>query len=178
MCVFLQVDKNILLGSRGRKEIALSNQDFHTFRDYMSRTGRPLTASMEDYLEMIYRLSSKSGYTRINKLAGALNVQPPAVTRMVQKLAELKLVRYERYGVVSLMEPGFKMGASLLKRHDTVEKLLRVLGVSEEHVLEETEKIEHTITEETLKCFYDFAEFIQGERELIDRYNSYRAERE
>lgn len=165
------------MDNRHRKGIALSNQDFHTFRDYMSRAGKPLTASMEDYLEMIYRLSAKSGYTRINKLAGALNVQPPAVTRMVQKLAELKLVRYERYGVVSLLEPGFRMGASLLKRHDTVEKLLRVLGVSEEHLLEETEKIEHTITEETLKCFFDFAEFIQGERELIDKYREFRTGR-
>jgi len=92
----------------------------------------------------------------------------------VQKLAELKLVRYERYGAVSLMELGFKMGASLLRRHNTVEKLLRILGVSEDHILEETEKIEHTISEETLKCFYDFAAFIQDEREFVERYGAFR----
>ena len=39
---------------------------------------------MEDYLEMIYRLSKENGYTRINELSNALNVQPPSATRMVK----------------------------------------------------------------------------------------------
>lgn len=58
-------------------------EEFYTFREYMDKN---LTASMEDYIEMIYRLSKDSGYTRIQELAKSLNVQPPSATKMIQKI--------------------------------------------------------------------------------------------
>ena len=61
-------------------------KDFYTFREYMKNVDKLLTASMEDYLEMIYRLSYDNGFTRIHELSSALNVQPPSATKMVQKL--------------------------------------------------------------------------------------------
>ena len=76
----------------------------------MSKINKPLSASMEDYLEMIYRLSLKSGYTRMHELSDALNVQPPAATRMVQKLSEMGLVKYEKYGILELEELGLQLG--------------------------------------------------------------------
>ena len=82
-----------------------------------------LTASMEDYLEMIYRLSLNTGFTRIHELSNALNVQPPSATKMVQKLAELKLLKYEKYGVVTLEQDGKKLGQVLLNRHNIIESL-------------------------------------------------------
>ena len=67
--------------------------EFFTFREYMRKDQELLTPSAEDYMEMIYRLSQKNGFTRVNDLASALNVQPPSVTKMIQKLAELKLIK-------------------------------------------------------------------------------------
>ena len=51
---------------------------FYTVRGYelLSKDANLLTPSMEDYLEMVYRLSRDKGYTRISDLASALNVQP------------------------------------------------------------------------------------------------------
>ena len=45
--------------------------DFHTSRGYqiLRWQGGQLTSSMEDYLEMIYRICAKNGYTRIGKLS-------------------------------------------------------------------------------------------------------------
>lgn len=77
------------------------NNDFYTFSEYMKKENNSLTASMEDYLEMIYRLSIKTGFVRLHELANALNVQPPSATKMVQKLAELNLINYEKYGVIT-----------------------------------------------------------------------------
>ena len=66
-----------------------TNKEFHTVRGYqmLSSESKVLTSSMEDYLEMIYRIYLDDGYARINQLADKLNVRPSSTT--VQKLYEL-----------------------------------------------------------------------------------------
>lgn len=149
-------------------------QNFYTFREYMSRIDKRLTASMEDYLEMIYRLSNTKGYTRMNELATALNVQPPAATRMVQKLASMKLINYQKYGILELAESGKQLGASLLLRHNTIEKFLRTLGIKDANILEETEKIEHTISNDTMGCISVFLDFVEADGAFFAQFDLYR----
>lgn len=155
------------------KSDSMNSEDFYTFSGYIKKDDSPLTASMEDYVEMIYRLSLQNGFTRINDLSNALNVQPPSATKMVQKLAELGYGKYERYGVIMLTEKGKEVGQALLKRHKTIEELLKFLGV-EKSVLEETEKIEHSINEETLKCIWDFMSFIKECEDVKSKFEEYR----
>lgn len=152
----------------------MTKNDFHTFNEYMKKEENSLTASMEDYLEMIYRLSLNSGFTRINELSNALNVQPPSATKMVQKLSELKLLKYEKYGIIILEENGKKLGEDLLRRHNTIERFLRILHISEKEILNETEKIEHTISKETTKCFEDFVKFMEDSPGIIEEFENYR----
>lgn len=149
------------------------SKDFYTFTEYMKKDYGLLTASMEDYIEMIYRLSVDKGFTRINDLSNSLNIQPPSATKMVQKLSELKIADYEKYGFIILTEEGKKVGEGLLRRHMIVEEFLQLLGVSNS-VLEETEKIEHILDEETLKCISLFVAFIKDNPEIEDAYKSYR----
>lgn len=155
----------------------MGSEDFFTFREYMKKEYDLLTASMEDYLEMIYRLSRDSGFTRIHELATSLNVQPPSATKMVQKLAELKLVNYEKYGIIILTEQGKLMGGTLLERHNTIESFLKLIGISQ-GVLEETEKIEHTISPETLEYLKDFIDFIKQNPQFISSFDNYRKNKE
>jgi Mn-dependent DtxR family transcriptional regulator len=140
----------------------------------MKRIGQNMTASMEDYLEMIYRLSQENGYTRIHELAAALNVQPPAATRMVQRLAELNLIKYQKYGVLMLDNLGKEIGASLINRHNIIEKFLRAIGIEEENLLEETEKIEHTISPKTMDCFSAFIDYYETHPRFRDEYTLFR----
>ncbi|AST57678.1 Fur family transcriptional regulator [Thermoanaerobacterium thermosaccharolyticum] len=149
------------------------NNDFYTFSEYMKKENNSLTASMEDYLEMIYRLSIKTGFVRLHELANALNVQPPSATKMVQKLAELNLINYEKYGVITLKDTGKAIGKNLIKRHNTIIELLKTLGIEENHLLEETEKIEHTISENTLQCFTNFIEFLKANKDVKKRLSEY-----
>ena len=44
----------------------------------------------------------------------ALNVQPPSVTKMIQKLSEINLIKYEKYGVIMLEDKGLKLGKASL----------------------------------------------------------------
>lgn len=152
-------------------------KEFYTFREYMKKDDDKLTASMEDYLEMIYRLSQDTSSTRILDLAAALNIQPPSATKMVQKLADINLVNYEKYGMIILSEKGRQIGNKLLERHQIIEDFLRLLGISE-NILEETEKIEHTISKQTLECLADFISFFYNRPEVISEFKVYRNKKE
>ncbi len=133
--------------------------EYQTFKKYLNK---PLTASMEDYIEMIYRLSIKRGYTRIQELADNLNVSSPSTSKMIQKLANLGYLKYQRYGIVILEDKGKRIGHKLLERHNTVSKLLLVIGVDKKHVLIETEKIEHTLSNLTIKCIKKYLQNINN----------------
>ena len=152
----------------------MTKNDFYTFNEYMKKEENSLTASMEDYLEMIYRLSLNTGYTRIHELSDALNCKPPSATKMVQKLAEIKLLKYEKYGILVLEEDGKVLGEALLNRHNVIESFLRILDISESEILEETEKIEHTISNQTTKCFQDFIKFIKDNPKIVIEFKTYR----
>lgn len=151
-----------------------SNNNFYTFSGYMKKEDNPLTASMEDYLEMIYRLSSEEGFTRIHQLSLALHVQSPSATKMVQRLAELKLLKYEKYGMVMLSEEGKQLGATLLRRHEVVRGLLKVIGVDESDLLAETEKIEHTVSPDTADRCEAFVRFVNENPDVVSRYTAFR----
>ena len=151
----------------------MGNNSFYTFNEYMKNDEDSLTASMQDYLEMIYRLSVNTGFSRVRELSDALNVQPPSVTKMVQKLAKLKLLKYERYGVIILTEEGKMHGVELLNRHNIIENFLKILGIAEEEILTETEKIEHAISTKTAKCFERFIEFSKDNQEITNKLKSY-----
>ncbi|MDF9408733.1 MAG: Transcriptional regulator MntR [Pelotomaculum sp. PtaB.Bin013] len=154
----------------------MDNKEFFTFREYMKKDEQMLTASMEDYLEMIYRLSFNSGYTRTHNLAAALNVQPSSTTKMMKKLSEVGLVDYEKYGIITLSNKGKEFGKALLKRHMIIEEFLQLLGVTED-ILEETEKIEHTISDNTLECIANFVEFVKYKPETAKELKDFAKEK-
>lgn len=150
------------------------NNEFYTFGEYMKKEDSNITASMEDYIEMIWRLSMNTGFTRMSELSEALNVHPPSATRMVQRLGKLGLLKYEKYGVIILKDNGIKLGKFLLKRHNTIEAFLRLFSIPEDMILTETEKIEHTLSGQTTKCFEDYVSFIKDNPDIINKFNEYR----
>ena len=151
----------------------MENDYFYTFNELMKKDKNLLTASMEDYLEMIYRLSISSGFTRIHELSQALNVQPPSATKMVQRLSQLHLLKYQKYGVLILEDEGKMLGRELLRRHVIIEDFIRIIGVDNSKILEEAEKIEHTLSKETTKRFEDFVMFNKENPDVISRYSSF-----
>mgnify|MGYP000315175850 CR=1 FL=1 len=150
------------------------NKQFYTVRGYalLSQDENTLTASMEDYLEMAYRLGKDKGYARISDLAEALNVQPPSASKMVKKLAEMGYFNYEKYGLIEFTDQGREAGEFLIKRHETIEKFLTMIGV-DKNTLQDTEKIEHNISEETYKCIILFSRFMQENPHFIEDYKKF-----
>jgi Mn-dependent DtxR family transcriptional regulator len=153
----------------------MTNNDFRTFSGYMKKEEHLLSASMEDYLEMIYRLSRDAGFTRINELSEALNVHPPSATRMVQKLGLMNLLQYERYGVILLRAEGKRLGELLLERHNVIESFFRLFGINEDKILSETEKVEHMLSEETMKCFERYILFVKENPDVLARLKEFKS---
>ena len=91
---------------------------------------------------------------------------------MVNKLAEMGYLIYEKYGVIQLTDRGDTIGRYLLKRHEVIEDFLRVIGV-QENVLEQTEKIEHNITENTLERIEVFLKFINEHKNFLDKLDKF-----
>lgn len=131
--------------------------DFHTQKGYELAAKNGMTAAMEDYLEMICRLSDKEGYTRIHLLAKNLNVKPSSASKMVDNLKALGFVCSEKYGVVQPTETGLAAGNYLLYRHSLLNRFLCYINGSEDE-LKQVERIEHFIDERTVGNIARFLE--------------------
>lgn len=151
----------------------MESGDFYTFQGYMKKESGFPTASMEDYIEMICRLSADSGFTRINELSRSLHVQPPSATKMVRRLAGMGYVRYEKYSYIKLEESGRDLGQWLMRRHRIIEEFLRRIGVNEASVLQETEKIEHVLGKDTVLCLERLTAFLGSHPEIRRAYESW-----
>lgn len=141
---------------------------FYTVRGYalQHRKRNSLTDSMEDYVEMLYRLSLKQKEIRLNDLATALNVKPPSATRMVQKLAKEGFLEYRRYGHLCLTQHGREVGAYLLERHNTISEFLRLIGVREGRQ-QDTERMEHYLSDEAITCLRRFLACLKEEKGFL-----------
>ncbi|MCL2215592.1 MAG: metal-dependent transcriptional regulator [Defluviitaleaceae bacterium] len=128
----------------------VSSNKFYTLKGYMLLENNAITSSMEDYLEMIYRIHLSGEVVRINTLAENLNVKPSSATKMVNNLKENGLVSSEKYGYIKLTDSGIELGKYLLFRHDTLHSFLCYVNQSENE-LEQVEKIEHFLNVQTIE---------------------------
>jgi DtxR family Mn-dependent transcriptional regulator len=103
----------------------------------------------ENYLKHIYHLSLDSSPVKTSKLAAALKLSPAAVTEMVKRLDEQKLVDYRPYRGVSLTEKGRQRALIVLRRHRLWEVFLHeVLKVPWGKVHQHAESLEHATDNE------------------------------
>ncbi len=153
----------------------MMENEFHTVRGYqlLEQNKKMLTSAMEDYLEMIYRNSLQDGYLRMNKLADLLNVRASSASKMAQKLGELGLLNYERYGIVILTQNGKEIGEFLLNRHNIIERFLKNIGMGD-NILTETELIEHNISSDTLKCIDLLNLFLSENKEWMEAFEKFK----
>lgn len=152
-----------------------AEEEFRTFRGYQmksQREGQP-TSAMEDYLEMIFRLCEKDGYTRVGRLSGLLHVKPSSASKMIMKLSRMGYLNYDRYEIIQMTETGRKIGSYLLERHNTVEQFLLLAGSSDS--LEETELIEHSLSAATVACLDTLLQFFRSDPEAQKRFAEFKS---
>ena len=110
-----------------------------------------VTHAVEDYLKAIWKLSHESGGGKVpvGDIAAHLKISAPSVTGMVQKLKGMGLLRYTRYGGVSLTPRGRKIALEIVRHHRLWELYLYTrLGVPLEAVDQEAERLEHVLSDD------------------------------
>lgn len=106
-------------------------------------------SAVEDYVKVIYQLGGDGKRVLPSAVAESLHVTLPAVTKMVRRLTELRLVSYVRSEGIELTPAGTKVALEILRHHRLIEVYLKeALGYSWDKVDEEAEKLEHHISEE------------------------------
>ncbi len=150
------------------------NSGFRTSRGYqiISQQEGALTSSMEDYLEMIYRECSQSGYTRVGQVSEMLHVKPSSASKMIFKLTDMGYLKYDRYEIIQLTEKGKTAGEALLRRHTIIEDFLRSVGSP--NSLEETELIEHSLSDATVESLHALNEYFRSDARAESGYREMR----
>ncbi len=124
---------------------------------------KPLTPTMENYLETIFNLSNEKPAVRVKDIAKRLDVKMPTVTNMLKTLNERGFVNYERYEYLELTSKGTRVGKEIDRRHQILKRFLTdILGIDYENADEEACRMEHAVGPSTLERFVSFMEFIQA----------------
>jgi len=111
-----------------------------------------VTAVIEDYLKVIYRLQEKSGVARTSDIVELLQVAPGTVTNTVDRLEKGGLVTHEPYKGVKLTEEGRKIALRVIRRHRLLERLLTdILHVNWSEAHTAACRLEHGITSNITK---------------------------
>ena len=132
--------------------------------------------TIEEYIETIYALEKKEGKARTGMIAALLNVKPPSVTEMLQKLQEEGLVKYETYTGVNLTLSGKAIGDKLRKKHKLIGNFLEIIGVDKELAEADACQIEHHVSLKTMERLEKFVKFVHGSPSCpkwIEHFNEY-----
>jgi Mn-dependent DtxR family transcriptional regulator len=132
------------------------------------------TQSVEDYLERIYELIREKGYVRPVEIAEKLSIKQSAVTRMIKNLDVKGYVNYTKYRGLTLTKKGEIVARGVHRRHQTIARLLRLLGVKESVLQQDAEGIEHYMSTEALHSISLFAEFLESKRELLEDFKKFK----
>ncbi len=121
-----------------------------------------LSASLEDYLEAIFHITSERKVARARDIARRLRVGNSSVTGALRALAEKGLIQYAPYDFVTLTEEGDRMARDISRRHRLLQDfLVRVLGVDPEVSDAEACKMEHALSKAVSERLIQFVRFIE-----------------
>jgi DtxR family transcriptional regulator, iron-dependent repressor len=111
------------------------------------KTGESLSATVEEYLEMIYNLSAEDEMVIGARLAEKFHVSAPTVTEMLKRLVRDGYVEMDSKRQVTLTEAGNQAAEAVLRRHRLTERfLVDMLGMQWHQVHEEACRLEHFIS--------------------------------
>jgi DtxR family transcriptional regulator, Mn-dependent transcriptional regulator len=107
---------------------------------------------VEDYLKAIWMLQQLESPVSTSRIAERLQLTSAAVTAMIKRLADQKLLRHEPYYGVTLTATGELAALRIIRRHRVLELFLNeILGYEWDRVHEEAERLEHAASDELIE---------------------------
>ena len=119
------------------------------------------THSEENYLKAIWKLN-EAGEQNVstNAIAAEVKTRAASVTDMLKKLADKKLIQYQRYQGVKLTSEGRRVALNIVRKHRLWEVfLVDKLDYGWDEVHEIAEQLEHITSENLTDRLDKFLEF-------------------
>ena len=132
------------------------------------------TTREEDYLEVIAELVELKGYATALDISRFMNVSPPSVTKMLQKLDEKKYLEYEKYHGINLTDKGKHVADSIRRRHSTLLEFLEILNVGNEIANQDTEGLEHHLNPKTIRQLKKYITFLKSNPKIIKQFRNFK----
>ena len=137
-----------------------------------------LSASQEDYLEVIAHIIAEKKVARAKEIAAKMNVSRSSVTEAFRSLSKKGLINYAPYEVITLTELGEEMANDVIFRHQALKDFfIKILAVDEELADSGACRIEHAAPPEIIDRFIQFVKFVEvcprGGAEWIKSFDKY-----
>ena len=131
------------------------------------------TTREEDYLEVIAELVELKGYATTLDISRFMNVSPPSVTKMLQKLDEKKYLEYEKYHGINLTNRGKQVADTIRRKHSTLLEFFEVLNVGNEIANQDTEGLEHHLNAKTIRQLRKYITFLKSNPKIIKQFHDF-----
>lgn len=133
--------------------------------------GRELTAVLENYLEIIFRLEMREGAARAGAIADAAGVSRSTVTSSLKVLKSMGLVEYSPYSLIRLTDEGLVIGRDIAHRHFVFQELLEnVLHIEASRADEVACMLEHVVPPDVVKRVGQFVLFLKSRQEFWEKW--------
>ena len=117
-----------------------------------------LLESGQMYLETIYVLSKAKPVVHSIDVSESMGYSKPSVSRAIGLLRSGGYVDMAEDGSLTLTPAGQEAAEQIYERHTILTALLTKLGVDHEIAAEDACKMEHVISDESLKAIKDFVQ--------------------
>ena len=131
------------------------------------------TTSEEDYLEVIAELVEMKGYATTLDISRFMNVSPPSVTKMLQKLDEKKYLEYEKYHGINLTNMGKQVADTIRRKHSILLEFFEILNVGKEIANQDTEGLEHHLNAKTIRQLRKYITFLKSNPKIIKQFHEF-----
>ena len=129
---------------------------------------------MEDYLEVIGELVDMKGYATTLDISRYMNVSPPSVTKMLQKLDEKKYIEYEKYHGINLTNNGRQVADSIRRKHSILLEFFEILNIGQEIANQDTEGLEHHLSPKTIRQLRKYITFLKSNPKIIKQFREFK----
>ena len=131
------------------------------------------TTREEDYLEVIAELVELKGYATALDISRFMNVSPPSVTKMLQKLDEKKYLEYEKYHGINLTSMGKQVADTIRRKHSTLLEFFEILNIGKEIANQDTEGLEHHLNPKTIRQLRKYITFLKSNPKIIKQFHEF-----
>ena len=119
---------------------------------------------------MIDLLVREKGFASTTDVAERMQVSKSSVTSKVKKLHKQGYLIHTPYRGMTLTESGRNLARTMKERHETLRRLLVILGLPNEVAKNDAERIEHGLHPETVRKLRKLLAFLEQNKTELARF--------